>query len=152
LGGKRKKAIDQSAHIRKRYECPLRKIRLKQGMLQRELSLKCDIPISTLSQIEAGKIFPTTYNLILLRDALGCSLEDLIVRRRGSRQLPGGRALLDKVYKKRGDHHKVSENGKKGSSREATRVSNQGDETTDRYERVPIPPDEEVQSRLCLAG
>ena len=147
----RKRSAKITEKLRAQYECPLRQLRLNRGMLQRELSLKSDIPISILSQIESGRAWPTTYNLILLRDALSCDFSDLLRKKSGA-PIAGGRELLERVWEKRekegikGNNALVDRPRRRKSKRTA-----KSPETTDTHERIPIPPDPAVASRLRMA-
>lgn len=56
----------------------LRHQRLKVGLSQFELYLKCGISPKQLSNFECGERLPNIQNLIRIKRALGCSYGDLL--------------------------------------------------------------------------
>lgn len=58
----------------------LRKRRMQLGISQGELSERCKIQPSNISHYEGGEREPSVGNLIVLADALGCSLDALAGR------------------------------------------------------------------------
>ena len=68
--------------VTEKYENKVRACRLRALIAkQEELSRRTGIPRSTINAIENNRAFLSSPYALLIRDALGCSLDDLYERR-----------------------------------------------------------------------
>ena len=87
------RSIDLSAIITKDYCCTLRQLRLEKLIYQTELADLTGISAQKLCLIESGANFPTVYQLLALKQALGVTLDELMVKRHSLLYIDGGREL-----------------------------------------------------------
>lgn len=67
--------------IRRKYRNRVQRMRLRAGIrYQTELADRAGIPRTTLSTIEANRLWLSSAYALLLREELGCSLDDLYER------------------------------------------------------------------------
>lgn len=57
----------------------IKEYRLKDGMTQKELALKCNLSVGYISDLETGQKTPTLETLNLLAGELGSSVDELLV-------------------------------------------------------------------------
>ncbi|WP_366942160.1 helix-turn-helix transcriptional regulator [Novosphingobium sp.] len=58
----------------------VRRVRTYREMTQAKLAEKADLALRTLQKLEAGEFIPLASTLARLRDALGCSADDILPR------------------------------------------------------------------------
>lgn len=67
--------------VEEKYRCRLRQVRDSKGMNQGKLAEMTNINRATLSLLENNRLFLSSKNALVLRDALGCTMDELYERR-----------------------------------------------------------------------
>jgi transcriptional regulator with XRE-family HTH domain len=80
----------------------LKEIRELRGLTQAQLAKLCEVPRSTIANIEAGSSNPTLSVLARLAGALHLSLEELLARPRARCQLFPPGSLVEQEYRRSG--------------------------------------------------